>query len=53
MAKNKDKVYMPSGVGGLVRYSEEEKQVIKLKPKHVIWIVGGIAVFEIALKFLL
>ena len=52
MAKNKDKVYMPSGVGGLVRYSEEEKEVIKLKPKHVVWIVVGLAAFEIALKFL-
>ena len=51
MSKNKDKVYMPSGVGGLIRYAEEEKEVIKLKPKHVIMIVLGIAAFEIALKF--
>ena len=51
MAK-KDKVYVPSGMGGLIRYPEEEKEVIKLKPKHVVWIVVGIAVIEIALKFL-
>lgn len=50
MAK-KDKVYMPSGIGGLVRYPEEEKEVIKLKPKHIVWIVLGIAFFEILLKF--
>ncbi len=47
----KDKIYIPSGMGGLIRYPEEEKEVIKLKPKHVIWIVVGIAAFEILLKF--
>ena len=52
MASKKDKIYMPSGVGGLIRYPEEEKEVVKLKPKYVIWIVLGIAAFEIALKFL-
>jgi len=52
MASKKDKIYMPSGVGGLIRYPEEEKNVIKLKPKHVIWIVVGIAVFEILLKII-
>ncbi len=50
---SKDKVYVPSGVGGLIRYSEEEKEVVKLKPMHVVWIVVGIAAFEIALKFVL
>ncbi len=49
----KDKVYMPSGMGGLIRFPEEEKEVIKLKPKHVVWIVLGIAAAEIALKFVL
>ncbi|MBI2547216.1 MAG: preprotein translocase subunit Sec61beta [Candidatus Aenigmarchaeota archaeon] len=49
----KDKVYIPSGVGGLIRYPEEEKEFIKLKPKHVVWIVIGIAVFEILLKLVL
>ena len=52
MASKKDKIYMPSGVGGLIRYPEEEKEAIKLKPKHVIWIVVGIAVFEILLKII-
>ena len=33
---------MPMGAGGLMRYPEEEKEVIKLKPKHIIWIVIGI-----------
>ncbi len=52
MSSKKDKIYMPSGVGGLIRYTEEEKEVLKLKPKHVIWIVLGIATFEILLKLL-
>ncbi|MBI2543363.1 MAG: preprotein translocase subunit Sec61beta [Candidatus Aenigmarchaeota archaeon] len=52
MSSKKDKIYMPSGVGGLIRYPDEEKEVIKLKPKHVVIIVIGIAVFELALNFL-
>lgn len=44
---------MPLGTGGLLRYSEEEKEAIKLKPKHIMWIITGIVVFEIALKFLI
>ena len=52
MAK-KDKVYMPSGSGGLVRYGEEGKVVIKLKPKHVAFVVAGVVVFEIVLKLIL
>lgn len=53
MAKNKDKIFMPSGMGGLIRYPEEEKDVIKLKPKHIIWIVIGLAIFELAIKLIL
>ena len=52
MASQKDKVYMPAGIGGLMRYQEEEQQVIKLKPVHVVWIVSGVVVLELVLKFL-
>jgi preprotein translocase subunit Sec61beta len=52
MSKDNKKLYMPMGAGGLMRFPEEEKEVIKLKPKHMIWIVAGIAVFEIALKII-
>jgi len=31
----------------------KEKEVIKIKPKQVLWIIGGIVVLEIALKFLI
>lgn len=51
MAKQ-DRVYMPSGIGGLIRYPEEEKEVIKLKPNHVIYIVVAIVVLELILKVL-
>jgi len=50
MAEKRDKVYIPSGMGGLIRYPEEEKEVVKLKPMHVIYIVIGIIVIELFLK---
>jgi len=52
MAK-KDKIYLPRGIGGLIRYSEEEEQIIKLKPEHVIWIVIAIIIFEIIMRFII
>ncbi|MBI2545055.1 MAG: preprotein translocase subunit Sec61beta [Candidatus Aenigmarchaeota archaeon] len=52
MSSKKDKMYMPSGIGGLIRYNEEEKEVLKLKPKHVVFIVLGLATVEILLKIL-
>lgn len=52
MAKDSKRLYMPMGTGGLIRYPEEEKEVIKLKPKQIIAIVIAIAVFEIILKIL-
>lgn len=51
MAK-KDKIYMPSGFGGLVRFPEEEEEMIKLKPEWVMYIVVGIIILELLLKFL-
>ena len=48
----KDKVYMPSGSGGLVRYGEEGDALIKLKPKQVAYVVAGIVIAELVLKFL-
>jgi len=35
MAK-KDKFRMPTGMAGLVRYGEDTKEQLKIKPKHVI-----------------
>ena len=53
MAKDSKRLYMPLGTGGLLRFSEEEKQLIKIKPKQIIWIIAGIVVFEIAIKLLI
>jgi preprotein translocase subunit Sec61beta len=50
MAKQ-EKLYMPMGTGGLLRYSEEGKELIKIKPKQVIMIVIVVVVLELLLKF--
>ena len=31
-----DKIHMPSGIGGLVRYFDEYKSRITLKPGHIV-----------------
>ncbi|MBW2976471.1 preprotein translocase subunit Sec61beta [Candidatus Woesearchaeota archaeon] len=31
-----DKISMPSGIGGLMRYFDEYKSRIKIKPEHII-----------------
>jgi preprotein translocase subunit Sec61beta len=46
MAK-KDKFYMPTGSGGLVRYAEEGKELIKLKPMWVL--IASAAIVEVEL----
>jgi len=51
MAK-KDKIYMPSSWAGLLRFGEEEKHLVKLKPEHVIYISIGIVALELILRFI-
>ncbi|MFH1623257.1 MAG: preprotein translocase subunit Sec61beta [Candidatus Aenigmatarchaeota archaeon] len=46
----KDRVYMPSGAGGLLRFGEEGEEKFKLKPKQVIYLVVALVAFEIVLK---
>ncbi|MFH0711452.1 MAG: preprotein translocase subunit Sec61beta [Candidatus Aenigmatarchaeota archaeon] len=48
----KDRIYMPMGTGGLLRYQDEEKQVFKIKPRMVIALVVVIAFSVISLRFL-
>lgn len=38
------------GAGGLLRYPEEEKEVIKIKPEHVVYLVIAIIILEMILK---
>lgn len=52
MAK-KDRMYMPMGTGGLLRYSEEGKELIKIKPKQLIVIVVAVVALELFLKLFL
>ncbi len=50
MAK-KDKFRMPTGMAGLVRYGEDAKEQLKIKPKHVIAFCVVVVVLELLLKF--
>lgn len=50
MAK-KDKFRMPTGMAGLVRYGEDAKEQLKIKPKHVIAFCVVVVVLEVLLKF--
>lgn len=51
MADNK--IHMPAGFGGLMRFEEEYESKIMIKPAHVIVFVVLILVFRIALGFLI
>lgn len=48
----KDRIRMPSGMAGLMRYGEESKEQIKVKPKHVIAFCIAIVILELFLRFL-
>jgi len=45
-----DKLNMPSGMGGLLRYGEEYPSKFMLKPAHVIIFVILVIAFVAALK---
>ena len=44
-----DKIRMPAGFGGLMRFDEEYESKIMLKPIHVIFFVILILAFRISL----
>jgi len=44
-----NKVRMPSGMGGLVRYFDDYKSKIEFKPQHVIILVIIVLIIEIIL----
>ena len=50
MAK-KDRVRMPMGMAGLIRYGEEAKEQIKVKPKYVIAACVAVVILELILRF--
>ena len=45
----KDRIQMPSGMGGLVRYFEEYKSKISFKPGHVIILAVAVIIIIIIL----
>ncbi len=47
-----DKINVPAGFGGIVRYNEEYKSKIRLEPKHVIIFIILVVVFVVGLKIL-
>jgi len=48
MAKD-NKIHMPSGMGGLVRYFDEYKSKIEFKPGHIIILVIAVIIIIMAL----
>jgi preprotein translocase subunit Sec61beta len=50
MAK-KDQTRIPSGMAGIVRYSEEPKDTIKIKPEYVVYFTVALIALEVFLKF--
>lgn len=49
MARKMDQQQAPSGMAGLVRYYDDDKSLVKLKPEHVIGIAIGMVILEIFL----
>jgi preprotein translocase subunit Sec61beta len=47
-----NKINLPGGFGGLMRYSEEYESYINLKPAHVVLFVILIVAFRIAMPFI-
>jgi len=45
----KEQIGAPQGMAGLVRYYENEKALIKIKPEHVIAVCVGFIVLEIVM----
>ncbi|MBW2988264.1 preprotein translocase subunit Sec61beta [Candidatus Woesearchaeota archaeon] len=51
MARN-NKIFMPSSQGGLIRYFDEERTRFRLKPGHVVILIGALVVLEVLLHIL-
>lgn len=51
MAK-KDRIRIPSGMAGLIRYDEEPKEAWKIKPEYVIGFSLVVILLELILRFM-
>jgi preprotein translocase subunit Sec61beta len=47
----KDRTYMPQSTAGLIRYFEQSKESVKIKPEHVLIVCAILILLEIMLKF--
>jgi preprotein translocase subunit Sec61beta len=47
-----NKINLPGGFGGLMRYSEEYSSYVNLKPTHVVLFVILIVAFRIAMPYI-
>lgn len=45
-----EKNYMPAGMGGLMRFGEEEEPIVKIQPKHVIYVIVGVVALELVAR---
>ena len=43
-------INIPSGFGGIQRFSEEYESSVKLKPEHVVFFIIAVIIFTIVLK---
>jgi preprotein translocase subunit Sec61beta len=48
----KDKTYMPQSSAGLMRYFDQSKESIKIKPEHVLVACVILVAIEIMIKFI-
>ena len=48
----KEKSVMPQSTAGLIRYFDQGKEAIKIKPEHILIVTVVYIAFEIALKFI-
>ena len=48
-----EKTYMPAGMGGLMRFGDEEEPLIKIQPKQIIYVIAGIVGVEVSIKMAL
>lgn len=49
----KPQYQQPSGIAGIVRYFDEDKSIVKLKPEYVVAICATLFVIEIVLLLFL
>ncbi len=47
-----ERAYLPLAFGALIRYSERERELLRLKPEHVVWGVILLIIVELLLRMM-